>query len=440
MPSHRSTPLTDEIRRCHSWLKSHGQAPPEIAIDRLPNPEFTIAGRPFLSFSSNNYLGLSTRPEVIESGREAIGRHTMGTCESRRLGGNLRLLEELEERIARFKGGKAAMVFATGLLANVATIPGLMRAQHFSHHFFNKPPDETPPGLILSDALNHRSIQMGITLAKTPCHRYRHGDMDHLAALLEENQGQKILIVTDAVFSMDGDLAPLDQITRLAGRYQATVMIDDAHGTGLFGPNGRGVAEHFGVEDHIQIHMGTLSKAAGALGGFVVAEPEIIAFLKLSASGYRFTSSLPAEQAAGIITAFDIMEQEPSLRQQLWKNTFATLKGMLALGLDIPLRPSPIIPILLGSEEKATMAADILYQKGLLCVAATPPLVPQGESRLRVTINASHTPQHIEKLLMGLQEMADRLKLPPKAWREGAWLDFIQSTPAYIRHMIEEKP
>ncbi len=435
------SPVTGDLLDCHAWLEKQGQIAPEIVIDTLPGPDLSIEGRPFVSFSSNNYLGLSRRPEVIDAATGALNRFTMGTCESRRLGGNLALLEALEERIARFKGLPAAMIFATGLLANVATIPGVMDARWYCRRFHDLPGAEAGDGegVIFSDALNHRSIQMGIRLSRARSVTYRHGDMDHLESLLAAHPRAKKLIVTDTVFSMDGDLAPLPEITRLADRFGAEVMVDDAHGTGVFGANGRGAAEHFGVEGRIGLHMGTLSKALGGMGGFVCAQPKVIDFLKISASGYRFTSSLPPEQAAGLVHAFDILSAEPGLRVRLWRNVHHALRGMTALGLPVPLRWSPIIPIPLGSEEKTREAERLLLADGLLCVAVVPPLVPRGAARLRVSINATHTFDHIEKLLKSLEKIAKRLQVPEQGVDTGDWRYFYGNSPEYIMKMVEDE-
>lgn len=431
--------LSRALAHCHDWLANQGHMSLETVIETLPNPEVVIQGKRFISFSSNNYLGLSHRPEVIAAASLALNKYSMGTCESRRLGGNLALLETLEERIARFKGTPSAMVFATGLLANVAVIPGLMNARWYCNHFFGMPWDKKP-GIIFSDDQNHRSIQMGIKLSRAKSVTYRHGDMDHLQQLMEQHQNPNKLIVTDTVFSMGGDMAPLPEIIRLANHWDAEVMVDDAHGTGVFGASGRGAAEHLNVEGQIGIQMGTLSKALGGLGGFVAATPKIIDFLKTTASGYRFTSSLPAEQAAGIICAFDLLEQETDLRIKLWQNVYRVLQGVTDLMLPIPLQWSPILPLSFGGQEKTFEAERILLKNGLLCVAVVPPLVKSSESRLRISINATHTSFHLDKLMSSLEEVSHRLKLPKVTRDLGErmeWKHFLHNTPDYIRQMIQ---
>jgi 8-amino-7-oxononanoate synthase len=426
-----TTPLLKNINACFDWLDEDNLIPKELLIDAPPSPEFIIDGRRIISFSSNNYLGMSRRPEVIEAAKKALTKFTMGTCESRKLGGNIALLEALEERIARFKGQEAAMIFATGLLANVATIPGLMDAEWYCNQFYGRQWSQEP-GTIFSDALNHRSIQMGIRLSHANVVKYHHGDMVHLEEKLASCKSSNKLIVSDGVFSMDGDLAPLPKLTALASQYQATVMIDDAHGTGIFGENGRGVGEHFGVENQISIHMGTLSKAVGAMGGFVATDRKIVEFLKSTASGYRFTSSLPAEQAAGIICTIDIMENEPQLRYKLWRNVAQLLYGLHELNIPINFQWSPIIPLLLGSAEKAYKAEKILLERGLSCIAVVPPLVANNCSRLRITINSTHSQDQIEQLLAGLDIVEKTIGFSQSDNNKQSWEEFLETSPSYI--------
>lgn len=416
---------------CFDWLDDQSLVPREPLIVAPPSPEFVLDGRKIISFSSNNYLGLSRRKEVLAAAVSALNKYTMGTCESRKLGGNIALLEALEARIASFKGVEAAMVFATGLLANVAVIPGLMDSEWYCNRFYGRKWN-CNVGTIFSDERNHRSIQMGIRLSHARGLKYHHGDMDHLQELLAGDTSPRKLIVTDGLFSMDGDLAPLAEICRVAAKYQAAVMVDDAHGTGIFGKSGRGVAEHFAVEKNIQLHMGTLSKAVGAMGGFLAADYKTIEFLKSSASGYRFTSSLPAEQAAGIICAIDIMEQEPQLRQKLWQNVAHLFNGLRNLNIAPPKQWSPIVPLLLGTADKAFKAEKILMEHGVSCIAIIPPLVANTSSRLRITINATHTAAHIEQLLAGLKVVDQSVGLQNDQVDDKKWNDFLVTVPAYL--------
>lgn len=395
-------PLLADLGAGLTWLQAHGQAGPEPRVTAFANPVGEIDGRTVVSFASNNYLGLSHHPAVRAAGQAALLRYGMGTCESRRLGGNLVLLEELEGRLAAFKGTEAAMVFATGLLANVAAIAGIVDAPLFCHRFHGAPPPRRQP-VVLYDQRCHRSIQMGIRLAHGRAHPYRHRDAAHLRALLARHAGAPTLIVTDTLFSMDGDLAPLGEIADLAQRHQATLMVDDAHGTGVFGPNGRGVAEYLGVEGGIHLHMGTLSKALGGMGGFLAGPRAVIDFLKYAASGYRFTSSLPAEQAAGAMAALTLVEQEPERRQALWRNVEHLAERLRRQGWPLPTPNTPILPVLTGDPTTTRALTERLQGQGFFCPAVYPPLVPTGQARLRLSVTASHRPEHLEALLQALR-------------------------------------
>ncbi|HSA83707.1 MAG TPA: aminotransferase class I/II-fold pyridoxal phosphate-dependent enzyme, partial [Patescibacteria group bacterium] len=330
-------PVVKALIDNYRWLEEENLAHPDVLLDQLASPELIINERQYVSFSSNNYLGLGIRPEVIKAGRDALVTYTNATSESRKLGGNLKVLEDLEDVISEYKGKEDTMIFATGLLANVGVISAITDVDFYMSLFYSKPRPEVET-VIIGDQLNHRSIQMGIKLSKARFVKYAHCDMQDLEEKLEENKNSNLFIITDSVFSMDGDLAPLDEITMLAKAYNAAVMIDDAHGSGVFGPTGRGAAEHFGVSKDIDFLMGTLSKAFGGLGGFVSAKKEVIDMLKVNTSTYYFTSSLPASSAAGLIAAIKIAMSEEQLRVRLWKNVERMLHGLFELGLDVPLR------------------------------------------------------------------------------------------------------
>jgi 7-keto-8-aminopelargonate synthetase-like enzyme len=290
--------------------------------------------------------------------------------------------------------------------------------------------------VIVGDQLNHRSIQMGIKLSRARHVRYLHNDMESLEKKLKENKNANLFIITDSVFSMDGDLAPLDKITRLAKEYRAAVMIDDAHASGVFGKNGRGAAEHFGVSDDIDFLMGTLSKAFGGLGGFVSAKKEVIDMLKINTSTYYFTSSLPASEAAGLIAAIKIAATEEQLRIDLWKNVYRVMQGLYALGVDFPLRFSQIIPIVVNDEKKAYSFEEFLYNRGILCSAVTVPAVAPGAARLRLSINASHTNKHIDNLLNSISDAVKSLNIPMVNRPKSDWDAFIKESPDYILQLI----
>lgn len=403
--------LIQELKNSYSWIQEHSLESEDVVVNSLPGPEMIIGERKIVSFCSNNYLGLAHRDEVRMAASEALEAFGQGTCESRRLGGNLQLLDDLEDRIARFKGTEGAIVFATGLLANVGAIPSLVDSAWYLEKFYGRE-HSNRKSVILSDAFNHRSIQMGIKLARAESYKYRHCDMDHLEELLRAHEDDAVLIITDGVFSMHGNLAPLDKIVELAKRYSAAIMVDDAHGTGVFGKLGRGSAEHFGVEDEIQIRMGTLSKALGGLGGFIAAEKPIVDLLKVTSSAYYFTSGLPANQAAGLIKAFDIIEEEPNLRHRLWENIYHATVGLKTAGFKVPQQLSCIIPVHIGSEAKSMEAEKILLDEGFLCSSVRMPAVQIGKSILRITINSGHTREHINSLIDAMNKVATKINLP----------------------------
>ena len=303
--------LISDISEIYDWIIEHELEKDDILVEQLPSPEMLINGNSVVSFCSNNYLGLANRNRIITASTFAVNKYGNGTCESRRLGGNLELLERLEKKIASFKKEEDSIIFATGILANIGTIPALADSLWYSNKFYGKKYNNVSNTIILTDSKNHRSIQMGISLSKAESIKYKHCDMEDLEKLLERNKTKKILVITDSVFSMNGNLAPLDKIAELCKRYYATVMIDDAHATGIFGQHGRGLTEHFNVEKDIHIKMGTLSKSLGGLGGFVASTEKVVKILKLTASTYYFTSSLPASQAAGLIEAFNLIQAEP---------------------------------------------------------------------------------------------------------------------------------
>nr|MCW1929801.1 aminotransferase class I/II-fold pyridoxal phosphate-dependent enzyme [Candidatus Kerfeldbacteria bacterium] len=234
-----------------------------------------------------------------------------------------------------------------------------------------------------------------------------------------------------------GDMAPLDQITALANHYNAAVMIDDAHASGIYGIEGRGAAEHFSVTKDIDFLMGTLSKAFGAIGGFVSGKKDLIDMLKVNTSTYYFTSSLPASEAGALIKSISIAKNEPGLRKKLWTNVYRLLKGLLGIGLEFPLRFSQIIPIMVYEEKVAFQLEDFLYKKGVLCSAVTVPAVAPNMARLRVSVNATHTDEHIDMLLNVLSEAASLFNLPKKAYSKKDWEIFLAQTPKYILQLID---
>jgi glycine C-acetyltransferase len=392
--------VPDYIRRIVGEFHEYEMLQDIRNVDEVSYPELVIEGKSYLCFCSNNYLGLSIHPDVKKSAIEAIERYGIGTCESRLIAGNLTILEELEQAIAEFKCAPAAIVYLSGYMTNIGVIPAIIDSIELPGFSSVKNEDN----LIIKDMLCHTSIVDGCKLSKSPKKTYLHNDMNHLESILKRNKDKRKLIITDGVFSMDGDMANLPDIVRLAQTYNAMVMVDDAHATGVIGENGRGTAEYFGLEGEIDIMMGTLSKAIGALGGFVTASSEIIEFLKTVSHSYIFSSSLPPEQACGIMTAINIIQTQPELRAKLWRNVAHLKSGLQELGFDTLNSETHIIPILIGEEKKTVEMSRLLFDRGILAPGIGWPAVKMGKSRIRCSVMAIHTPKQIEQALIAFEE------------------------------------
>jgi 8-amino-7-oxononanoate synthase len=345
-------------------------------VESAHGTHVTIGGRRLLMLSSNNYLGLAAHPALRGAATEAIERYGVGAGASRLIAGSLTPLHELEARLARFKGVEAALVFGSGYLANLGTITAL-----------------TGPGdIVFSDEFNHASLIDGCRLSKAALRIYRHGDSDHLRELLADSPaGGRRLIVTDSVFSMDGDFAPLGAIVDLAGRYRAVVMIDEAHGVGVVGPRGAGLAAALGLEREIDIHVGTLSKALGAYGAYVAGSRTLIDFLLNRARSFVYSTGLAPAIAAAAGAALDLVESSPGLIANLWTNAAYLRNGIDSLGFKLAPTESPILPVMIGESDTALRMAAELMERGVCVIAIRPPTVPSGTARLRVTPLASHS-------------------------------------------------
>ncbi len=354
-----------------------------------------IDGREVILLSSNNYLGLANHPKIKEAAKEAIDKYGAGSGAARLISGNCILYKELEERIAEFKNTEAALVFGSGYLANIGILSTVVEEGD----------------LILSDELNHASIIDGCRLSRAEKTIYRHKDTRHVEEILSKNKRRRILIVTEGVFSMDGDIAPLPEIIALAKRYSAMVMVDDAHGTGVLGKKGKGTAEHFGIEKGIDIHMGTLGKALGAYGAYAAGDKGLIEFLINKARGFIFTTALPPSVLASAIKAIEILEEEPHLIKKLWENRDYLVNGLKSLGFDTMGCETPIIPILIGKAEKALKMSDGLFEQGVYAPAIRPPTVPEDTCRLRLTVMAAHTKEELDIALKAFEKIGKRLNI-----------------------------
>ena len=338
-------------------------------------PHVVLDGKPVLLLCSNNYLGLADHPRVREAAADAALRWGAGSGASRLVSGNMTLHRRLEERLAAFKGTQSALLFGSGYLANVAVIPALARRGE----------------IVFSDELNHASIIDGCRLSGAETFVYRHGDVDHLAWGLRNADGRAALIVTDGVFSMDGDVAPLEEIVALASHDDVRVMVDDAHGTGTQGPGGRGVVAAAGLEGEIDVLVGTLGKALGSYGAFVACDAALARYLVNSARALIFSTGLPPAAAAAAMAALELVTEQPRRVERLAVNA-ATLRAALAReGFDVAGSETQIVPLIVGDAGQALRICEAALERGVFAQAIRPPTVPEGTSRLRLAVMASHT-------------------------------------------------
>jgi 8-amino-7-oxononanoate synthase len=353
-------------------------------------------GRSVIMLSSNNYLGLAAHPRVKQAAIAATARYGVGSGASRLVAGNLEPVRRLEENLARLKGAEAALVFGSGYLANLGTITALM-------------------GLgdtIFSDELNHASLIDGCRLAKTELRIYRHCDVAHLKVLLEGSAGaRRRLIVTDSIFSMDGDFAPLREIVELARRFNAAIMIDEAHAVGVIGPDGAGLAGELGLQHQIDVQMGTLSKALGGYGAYVAGSKVLIDFLINRARSFIYTTGLPPSVAAAADEAIEIMRAEPERKQRLWNNASYLRERLEAAGFSFGCTQSPILPLKVGEAQAAADMAKGLFERGVYAIAIRPPTVPAGTARLRLTPIADHTRADLDEAIDAIIECGRELNL-----------------------------
>ena len=377
------------------WLKSELARLNQAGLSRslrsvmtAPTGRTLLDGREVILLGSNNYLGLSVHPIVVEAAAAAVQKYGTGASASRLMSGNCNLYTELETKIAEAKGTEAALVFGSGYLANIGSIPVLAGEGD----------------LILSDALNHASIIDGCRLSQATKQIYRHCDVEHLESLLAQSMKfRHRLIVTDGVFSMDGDIAPLPEICGLAERYDATVMVDDAHSFGVLGETGAGTIEHFGLEQRGIIQMGTLSKAIGGLGGYVAGSTALIDFLMNRARGFIFTTGLPPATLAGASASIGVIRSNPELRQRLFSNVLLLKNALLERGFQLLPSQTQILPLILGAADVASRFAETLLSHGVYAPAIRPPTVPEGTSRLRISVIASHTTEDLETAVKGFE-------------------------------------
>jgi len=395
-----------DLAEVGAWLDERGTSRTDVVPFTLPDPSFETDRGRLVSFSTNNYLGLSTSERLRRVARSAIERYGVANCESRLLGGNLELYDRLEARLAALKRKPAALLFATGYLANISVLPVLVRATNLARAF-GYTPSMNWKHAYFTDEFNHLSIREGIRASGAASFAFRHLDMNDLEAKLRGSSAHIKIIVTDGVFSQHGDIVPLPDMLTLADRYDATVYVDDAHGTGVLGVTGAGTSEHFGIESPRLIQMGTLSKAYGAIGGFVATEERITRILRFGCSAFGFTSTLPPDQAAAVLEAIDVVRDEPERRRRLWENQRYFLERLDRAGISPLSRCTPIVPVPIGSERHCDRVAVGLRDSGFHVDAIVFPAIAAGSALLRFILNAHHTPEQIDGVVDALARLLD---------------------------------
>ncbi len=341
-------------------------------------------GREVVNLSSNNYLGLTTHPKLREAALRAVKELGVGSGSVRTIAGTMELHMELERRIAAFKKTEAAVVFQSGFAANAGTVSAILGKED----------------LILSDELNHASIIDGARLSRATIKVFPHRDVAALRRLLEETKEfKRRLVITDGVFSMEGDIAPLREITAAAREHGAIMMVDDAHSSGVLGRNGRGTIDHFDLHGQVDIQVGTLSKAIGVLGGYVCGTKSLIDYLHHRARPFLFSTSHPPAVAAACLAAFDVLEEEPERIERLWTNTKRFKAGLARLGFNTGISETPITPIIVGEAEMAMGFSDKLFERGIFAQGIGFPTVAKGKARLRTIVTATHTEAELDQAL-----------------------------------------
>jgi glycine C-acetyltransferase len=347
--------------------------------------ESKFDGKEVINLASNNYLGLTTHPKLIEAAIAATRKYGAGSGAVRTISGTMELHMELERRIAKFKNVEACVVFQSGFAANAGTVSAVL----------------TPEDHIISDELNHASIIDGCRLSRAKIHVFPHKDHEAAGRILEQLSavpGRK-LVITDGVFSMDGDIGPLPQLVEHAAKHGAIMMVDDAHSSGVLGRNGRGTIDHFGLHGRVDIQVGTLSKAIGVLGGYVCGTKDLIEFLYHRARPFLFSTSHPPSVAASCIAAFEILEQEPERIEQLWTNTRYFKKGLADAGFNTGISETPITPVMVGEAALAYRLSSELFEEGVLATGIAFPTVAKDKARVRTIVAATHTREELDRAL-----------------------------------------
>lgn len=384
--------LEDEIRQ----LRDQGSYSLVRVLQGEQLPVATIDGKRVVNLASNNYLGLTTHPRLRQAALKAIEEYGVGSGAVRTIIGTMTIHEELEQRLAEFKNTEAAIVFQSGFTANTGVIPAVVGEGD----------------VIISDELNHASIIDGCRLTRTTRKVYRHKDMGELEQRLEESKdARRILVVTDGIFSMDGDIAPLPSIVGLAERYGAIVMVDDAHASGVLGRNGRGSVDHFGLHGRVHIQVGTLSKAIGAMGGYIAGSCSLREWLIQRGRPYLFSTSHPPSVVATCIAALGVLETEPELIDRLWENSRYFKAGLTKLGFDIGRSETPITPVMAGDSARAMQMSQLLFEEGVFAQGIGYPTVARDRARVRTIVTATHTQEDLDRALRAFAKVGRELRI-----------------------------
>lgn len=352
-------------------------------IEAVEAGRVRIDGQWKVNLAANNYLGLAQHPRVVAAARQALDRFGAGAGSARLIGGTFPPHEQLEERLARFKQADAALLFSTGYMANLGVITALVG----------------PGDLVLGDRLNHASLIDACRLSGAVFRVYPHGDVERLEQALASRRSRyrRVLVVTEGVFSMDGDLPPLPEIVRVARKHDAWLLLDDAHATGVFGAGGRGTPEHFGIPPEGILQMGTLSKALGSVGGYIAGPRPVIELLKNRARSFIYTTAPPPACAAAALEALNVIEEEPVWRRRLWENVRGWIAGLKEIGVERVSEQSPIVPIRVGDSRQTMELAGRLFEQGVYAPGIRPPTVPEGSARIRTSLMAVHTPEELNQ-------------------------------------------
>lgn len=388
----------DVFEKCFKFtiayeLQKIGVYPYFRVIESAQGPEVIMNGKKMIMIGSNNYLGLTNHPKVKEAAINAIKKYGTGCAGSRFLNGTLDIHVELEEKLARFMRKEAALIFTTGFQVNLGVISSLIGKDD----------------VVIIDKMDHASIVDGCRLSFGEVKRYKHNDIDDLERVLKESEGKPRLVVVDGVFSMEGDIVKLPEVVALCKKYGTRLMVDDAHGIGVLGLTGRGTAEHFGLENEVDMIMGTYSKSLASIGGFIAGQKDVINYIKHFGRSFIFSASPPPASVAAVSAAIDIIESEPERREQLWKNTNKMLKGFKELGFDIGVAETPIIPVIVGEDELAFKFVMMLQEEGVFANVAVSPAVPPGKALIRTSYMATHTDEHLDRVLEAFKKVGKAL-------------------------------